>query len=54
VKLIQLLPYHNYGVGKYEALGSNSKTAGIEPPAETFMQEVLRLYLDLELPAQIS
>ena len=54
VKLIQLLPYHNYGVGKYEALGSNSKTAGIDPPAETFMQEALRLYLDLELPAQIS
>lgn len=54
VRLIQLLPYHSYGVGKYATLGLGSKTAGIQPPSDAFMQQALVLYLDLGLPAQIS
>ena len=54
VQKIQLLPYHSYGVGKYATLGVDSRTAGLQPPAEAFMEEALRLYLDLGLPAQIS
>lgn len=54
VRKIQLLPYHSYGVGKYATLGADSRTAGLQPPPEAFMQEALQLYLDLGLPAQIS
>ena len=52
--MIQLLPYHSYGVGKYATLGLGSKTAGIQPPSDAFMQQALELYLELGLPAQIS
>ena len=54
IKLIQLLPYHNYGVGKYAALGADSKCTTLQPPPDAFMQEALQLYLNLGLPAQIS
>ena len=54
VRLIQLLPYHNYGVGKYRSLGSASQTEELRPPEDSFMQEALQRYLDLGLPAQIS
>lgn len=54
VRLIQLLPYHNYGVGKYAALGKDAGTTGLQPPSEDFMREALALYLELGLRAQIS
>ena len=54
IRLIQLLPYHSYGVGKYATLGQSAKTTDIRPPEDAFMQQALRLYLDLDLPAQIS
>jgi len=54
VKLIQLLPYHAYGVGKYNAIGQKSKTEEVKPPSDEFMQQALSFYLELGLPAQIS
>ena len=54
IRLIQLLPYHNYGVGKYAAIGRESRTMGIQPPAEAFLRQALQRYLELELPARIS
>lgn len=54
VRLIQLLPYHNYGVGKYGTLGKDSRTFDITPPSEAFMRAVLERYLELGLPARIS
>ncbi|MBR6351441.1 MAG: glycyl-radical enzyme activating protein [Firmicutes bacterium] len=54
VKLIQLLPYHAYGVGKYNMIGQRSKTEDVKPPTGEFMQQALQFYLDLGLPAQIS
>lgn len=54
VLLIQLLPYHNYGVGKYASLGSRSQTEALRPPEDSFMRQALQYYLDLGLPAQIS
>ena len=54
VKLIQLLPYHSYGVGKYETLGMQNKIKNHTPPTQEFMESALKLYLDKGLPAQIS
>jgi len=54
VRLIQLLPYHSYGVGKYASLGQPSKTAALKPPEDALMRQALQFYLDLGLPAQIS
>lgn len=54
VKLIQLLPYHSYGVGKYDTLGMTNKIKDHTPPSQEFMESALRLYLDKGLPAQIS
>ncbi len=54
VQLIQLLPYHSYGVGKYEMLGLVNSIKDHTPPTDEFMKEILQLYLDKGLPAQIS
>ena len=54
VQKIQLLPYHNYGVGKYASIGLTSGTAQTRPPEDAFLHRALQLYLDLGLPAQIS
>ena len=54
VQKIQLLPYHNYGVGKYVSIGLTSGTAQTRPPEDAFLHRALQLYLDLGLPAQIS
>lgn len=54
VQKIQLLPYHNYGVGKYASIGLTSGTTQTRPPEDAFLRRALQLYLDLGLPAQIS
>ena len=54
VKLIQLLPYHSYGVGKYETLGLVNTIRDHTPPSDEFMQQALQPYLDKDLPARIS
>lgn len=52
--LIQLLPYHGYGVGKYEALGLNNETKDHFPPTGEFMERALQCYLRLGLHAEIA
>jgi len=54
VKLIQLLPYHSYGAGKYETLGLENKIEDHTPPTQEFMEAALKPYLEKGLPAQIS
>lgn len=54
VKLIQLLPYHSYGAGKYETLGLVNQIKDHTPPTRAFMEEALQCYIAKGLPAQIS
>lgn len=54
VQLIQLLPYHSYGVGKYETLGLMNTIRDHTPPTQEFLEQALQFYLDRGLPAQIS
>ena len=54
VKLIQLLPYHSYGAGKYETLGLENKIEDHTPPTKEFMEAALKVYTGKGLPAQIS
>lgn len=53
VKLVQLLPYHKAGRGKYERLGWKYRLTNVEPPSEDFMQQALELFQGMGLPAQI-
>ena len=53
VKLVQLLPYHKAGRGKYERLGWKYKLTNVEPPSEEFMQRALELFRSYGLPAQV-
>lgn len=53
VKLVQLLPYHKAGRGKYERLGWKYRLTNVEPPTEDFMQQALELFQGMGLPAQI-
>jgi len=52
--LIQLLPYHAYGVGKYEALGFDYELERQSPPSDKFMEEALQCYIQLGLNAEIA
>jgi pyruvate formate lyase activating enzyme len=52
--LIQLLPYHDYGVGKYETLGLNNETKSSSPPSNEFLEEALQCYLQLGLNAEVA
>ncbi len=52
--LIQLLPYHGYGAGKYEATGLANETKDYSPPTREFMEKILQNYLRLGLNAEIS
>lgn len=54
IELIQLLPYHNYGAGKYETLGMKYKIRDFTPPDELFMEKALNLFLDRGLNARVS
>lgn len=54
VEKIQLLPYHSYGVGKYETIGLKNEIRDHTPPTQEFMEKALQPYLDRGLPAQIS
>ena len=51
---IQLLPYHSYGAGKYRTIGKINRIRDHTPPADAFMEKLLALFLERDLPAQIS
>ncbi len=52
--LIQLLPYHVYGVGKYEALGFDYGLDRQAPPSAEFMDAALKRYRQSGLNAEIA
>lgn len=52
--LIQLLPYHTYGVGKYEALDLAYRLDGQGAPDAGFMEQALQFYLQSGLRAEIA
>ena len=54
IQLVQLLPYHNYGLGKYASIGLTNQLKNHIPPTQSFMEEALQIYLQAGLPAQIS
>jgi pyruvate formate lyase activating enzyme len=44
VELVQLLPYHQYGVGKYALIGRNSEQDSFYVPDSGFMEKALELF----------
>lgn len=53
-QLVELLPYHGYGVGKYEILGLDYTCDKGCATDRDFMEKALQYYLELGLKAQIS
>lgn len=53
VKVVQLLPYHATGKGKYARLGVNYKLTNVEPPSDEYMDKLLKMFKDYGLPCQI-
>lgn len=54
VKQIHLLPYHRYGIDKYEGLGRNYELAEIESPTDAKMEELRKIAESKGLIAQIG
>ena len=44
IELVQLLPYHQYGIGKYAISGIKSEQADFYVPSSSFMNEMLELF----------
>ena len=53
VKLVQLLPYHSSGKGKYARLGREYKLKNVEPPDDSRMNAILELFEAYGLPCQV-
>lgn len=51
VELCQLLPYHDYGVGKYATLGKNASE--FRAPDEERLQDILEIFSAFDIPARI-
>lgn len=43
VERVELLPYHEYGVGKYAQLGIKYQLEGLKPPTESKIKEILEM-----------
>ena len=54
IDVVQLLPYHKMGEMKYVRLGRKYKLVNVEPPTNEFMEEQLKVFTDMGLPARIS
>ncbi len=50
---IELLPFHTYGIGKYETLGLESRVKETAPLAPEFMEKALSIYREKGLTARI-
>ncbi len=53
VKLVQLLPYHASGRGKYGRLGLEYRLKNVNPPSEEYMQKLLKLFESYGLKCQV-
>lgn len=54
VKRLHLLPYHNFGVDKYEGLGRKYELGNIEPPSKEHMERLLEIVKATGLDGQIG
>lgn len=54
VVMAQLLPYHSYGVGKYESLGLENKSADFQTPVQELMAAALEIFQNRGINATIS
>ncbi len=54
VKRLHLLPYHNFGAGKYEGLGRNYEMGDINPPTKEHMEKLLEIVNSVGLDGQIG
>ena len=54
VKRLHLLPYHNYGMDKYEGLGRSYDLKDIKPPTAEHMNELLAIVNETGLDGQIG
>lgn len=50
MKQVKILPYHSYGLGKYDSLGISALYAKEEVPKEEDMQQILNQFLQEKLP----
>lgn len=53
-ELVQLLPYHAYGEGKYAALGLSYSLSGLASPGADELEEALRIFKAAGLSVEIS
>lgn len=53
ITVIQLLPYHNLGVVKYQRIDEDRKVLEAVPPSDTQMESLKKILEDLELPVTI-
>lgn len=53
IQRYQLLPYHNYGVGKYQPLGLPAPVE-FTAPSEESREHILQIFLDRSLPVEFG
>lgn len=53
-ELIELLPYHKYGVGKYKSIGWMDKVFDTDVPTEEMMENLRKIYVDKGLNVLIN
>lgn len=52
IEVIELLPFHRLGEGKYESLGMEYKARGYNPPTEEKMRELAEVFKQKNLPVK--
>jgi len=54
IQLVQLLPYHSYGLGKYKSLGTVNILHDHTPPSAEFMEEACAMFVHKGINARVS